>query len=99
MNRKHNVIPFPAVLSDSQYSPDEYSRLFLTVLLKNISQLYQLDDQLAAEKLMPYLPGLHSLTQTVIQQIRSNPTHARLANEILAESIINSFTAAGLVLN
>lgn len=97
MNDDHNVIPFPAGRCDNSYSTNEFSQMFLAVLLKNISQTYRFDHQLAAERLVPYLPGLHSLTKAVLQKIQSNPQHASLANELLAESIINSFRDAGLI--
>lgn len=97
MSDNRNVIPFPAERCDSPHSSDEYSRLFLAVLLKNISQTYHFNQQFAAEQLVPYLPGLHSLTKAVIQQIQSEPATAGLANKLLAESIINSFRDAGLI--
>ena len=94
MSDDHNVIPFPA---DSRHLTDEYSRLFLALLLNNISQVYHLNHQFAAEQLVAYLPGLHSLTKAVIHQIQTEPATAKLANTLLAESIINSFREAGLV--
>ena len=97
MDKEHNVIPFPGVHFGERYASNEYSRMFLAVLLKNISQTYRFDHQLAAEQLVPYLPGLHSLTKAVIQQIQSEPATAGLANKLLAESIINSFRGAGLI--
>lgn len=97
MDNEHNVIPFPVVRSGSGYSSSEFSQMFLAVLLKNISEAHHLDHQYAADRLVPYLPGLHSLAKAVIQQIRSSPVNSKLANEILAESIINSFRDAGLL--
>ena len=97
MDKTHNVIPFPGVHSGECYASNEYSRMFLAVLLKNISEAYRFDHQLAAEQLMPYLPGLHSLTKAVIQQIQTDSVAAGLANKLLAESIINSFRDAGLI--
>ena len=97
MTDNRNVIPFPAERCDIPHTSDEYSRLFLAVLLKNISQTYHFNHQFAAEQLVPYLPGLHSLTKAVIQQIQTEPATARLANRLLAESIIDSFRGAGLI--
>jgi len=97
MNDDHNVIPFPAERSARSAPSREYSQLFLAVLLKNISDTYHFDHQYAATRLVPYLPGLHSLTEAVIQRLQSQPQQSRLANELLAEAVVNSFRAAGLI--
>ena len=86
MNDDHNVIPFPAERSARSAPSREYSQLFLAVLLKNISDTYHFDHQYAATRLVPYLPGL-----------QSQPQQSRLANELLAEAVVNSFRAAGLI--
>jgi hypothetical protein len=97
MANRDNILQFPDIKASPRYSEDEYSRLFLTVLLKNIAQSYHLNHKLAAQLLAPYIPGLHSLTKATIKQIRRSPKQSELANQILAESIINSFKDTGLV--
>lgn len=97
MNKKDNILQFPDIKARDRQSDDEYSHLFLAVLLKNIAQNYHLNHKLAAQLLAPYIPGLHSLTKATIKQIRRHPCQSQLANEILAESIINSFKDTGLV--
>ena len=97
MSEKDNILQFPNIKANPKQSEDEYSRLFLTVLLKNIAQTYHLNHKLAAQLLAPYIPGLHSLTKATIRQIRNCPAQSHFANELLAESIINSFKDTGLV--
>lgn len=97
MANKDNILRFPDIKAAPHQSEDEYSRLFLTVLLKNIAQAYHLNHKLAAQLLAPYIPGLHSLTKATIKQIRKSPDQSDLANQLLAESIINSFKDTGLV--
>ena len=88
-----NIITFPT----PENSEEEYSQLFLTVLMRKITDYYHLDPNLTAQHLSTYLPGLLSLTKATLKHIRSSPHHASLANQLLAESIVNSFKAEGLV--
>lgn len=97
MPGKDNILQFPGSPVNRSPSEDEYSRLFLTVLLKNIAQNYHLNHKLAARLLSPYIPGLHSLTKATLKQIRHYPAQSEMANQLLAESIINSFKDTGLV--
>ncbi len=73
------------------------SELFLARLLHNIAEQYQLDPYYAAQSISPYIPGLHSLVETVLSYCDSpycNAEHLDLINQLLAETLVNSFQHA-----
>lgn len=73
------------------------SELFLARLLHNIAEQYQLDPYYASQTISPYIPGLHSLVETVLSYCDS--PHCTLEqidimNQLLAETLVNSFRHA-----
>jgi hypothetical protein len=75
------------------------SELFLARLLHNIAEQYQLDPYHASKSISPYIPGLHSLVETVLRYCNSRccPTEKiDTLNHILAETLVNSFRHAKL---
>jgi hypothetical protein len=79
-----------------QYGLQE-SELFLARLLHNIAEQYQLDPYYASQTISPYIPGLHSLVETVLNYCDSpycNAEHMEVMNQLLAETLVNSFQHA-----
>lgn len=73
------------------------SELFLARLLHNIAEQYQLDPYYASQTISPYIPGLHSLVETVLNYCDSpycNAEHMEVMNHLLAETLVNSFQHA-----
>lgn len=73
------------------------SELFLARLLHNIAEQYQLDPYYASQSISPYIPGLHSLVETVLSYCDSpycTPEQIDILNQILAETLVNSFRHA-----
>ncbi len=73
------------------------SELFLAQLLHNIAEQYQLDPYYAAQTISPYIPGLHSLVETVLSYCDSpyySPEQIDIINQLLAETLVNSFRHA-----
>ena len=73
------------------------SELFLARLLHSIAEQYQLDPYYAAQSISPYIPGLHSLVETVLSYCDSpyyNSEQLDLINQLLAETLVNSFQHA-----
>lgn len=73
------------------------SELFLANLLHNIAEQYQLDPYYAAQSISPFIPGLHSLVETVLNYCDSpycDKEHIEIINQLLAETLVNSFQHA-----
>jgi len=83
--------------TDFEYHGLQESELFLARLLHNIAEQYQLDPYYASQTISPYIPGLHSLVETVLNYCDSpscNPKHIDIINKLLAETLVNSFQHA-----
>lgn len=73
------------------------SELFLARLLHNIAEQYQLDPYYASQTISPYIPGLHSLVETVLSYCDSplcTSIQIDIMNQLLAETLVNSFRHA-----
>lgn len=73
------------------------SELFLARLLHNIAEQYQLDPYYASQTISPYIPGLHSLVETVLSYCDSphcTMEQIDIMNQLLAETLVNSFRHA-----
>ncbi len=73
------------------------SELFLARLLHNIAEQYQLDPYYASQTISPYIPGLHSLVETVLSYCDSPDCTLEqidIMNQLLAETLVNSFRHA-----
>ena len=73
------------------------SELFLAHLLHNIAEQYHLEPYYAAQSISPFIPGLHSLVETVLNycdapNIKSEQID--IINQLLAETLVNSFRHA-----
>jgi len=84
-----------------QYAENEYglkeSEIFLARLLHNIAEQYQLDPYYASQSISPYIPGLHSLVETVLDYCDSpscTSVQIDIMNQLLAETLVNSFRHA-----
>ncbi len=81
---------------ETQYGLKE-SELFLARLLHNIAEQYQLDPYYASQSISPYIPGLHSLVETVLSYCDSpycTLEQIDMMNKLLAETLVNSFRHA-----
>lgn len=102
----NNILIFPQSrcrLGKQQidYPSDEHglgeSELFLANLLHNIAEQYHLDPYYASQSISPFIPGLHSLVETVLHYCDSphcKAEHLEVINQLLAETLINSFQHA-----
>jgi hypothetical protein len=73
------------------------SELFLAHLLHNIAEQYQLEPHYAAQSISPFIPGLHSLVETVLSYCDAPDTNneqIKIINQLLAETLVNSFRHA-----
>ena len=73
------------------------SELFLAHLLHNIAEQYHLEPLSAAQSISPFIPGLHSLVETVLNYCDSpdiKREQIEIINQILAETLVNSFIHA-----
>jgi hypothetical protein len=73
------------------------SELFLAHLLHNIAEQYQLEPAYAAQSISPFIPGLHSLVETVLSYCDApdiNNETIDIVNQLLAETLVNSFRHA-----
>jgi len=100
-----NILIFPqsrcrrssGISSDQPPLDVHESELFLARLLHSIAEQYQLDPYYAAQSISPYIPGLHSLVETVLNYCDSpfcNAEELDLINQLLAETLVNSFNHA-----
>jgi hypothetical protein len=90
---KHESIPDS---KRAQYGLGD-SELFLARLLHNIAEQYHLDPHYAAQSISPFIPGLHSLVETVLSYCDSPYCSAEqidIMNQLLAETLVNSFRHA-----
>lgn len=86
----------PINKDSAQYGLRE-SELFLARLLHSIAEQYQLDPYYASQSISPFIPGLHSLVETVLNYCDSptcNVEHMDIINQLLAETLVNSFQHA-----
>lgn len=82
--------------SKGQFGLQE-SELFLAHLLHNIAEQYHLEPLSAAQSISPFIPGLHSLVETVLSYCDSpniQGEQLEIINQILAETLVNSFVHA-----
>lgn len=73
------------------------SELFLAHLLHNIAEQYHLEPHYAAQSISPFIPGLHSLVETVLSYCDApeiNNEQIVIINQLLAETLVNSFRHA-----
>ena len=80
----------------NQYELPE-SELFLAHLLHNIAEQYHLEASYAAQSISPFIPGLHSLVETVLSYCDAPDTNNEqidIINQLLAETLVNSFRHA-----
>jgi len=83
--------------TDCEYHGLQESELFLARLLHNIAEQYQLDPYYASQTISPYIPGLHSLVETVLNFCDSPsycPEQIDVINQLLAGTLVNSFQHA-----
>lgn len=80
-------------VDSAQYGLRE-SEVFLARLLHNIAEQFHLDPYYASQSISPYIPGLHSLVETVLNYSDSPYCSAEqldIINQLLAETLVNSF--------
>jgi hypothetical protein len=85
------------IITDCEYHGLQESELFLARLLHNIAEQYQLDPYYASQTISPYIPGLHSLVETVLNYCDSPSYSAEqidIINQLLARTLVNSFQHA-----
>lgn len=107
--KNDNIIIFPQSrcrlsqldIDNAQFGLQE-SEVFLAHLLHNIAEQYQLDPHDTAQSISPFIPGLHSLVETVLSYCDSpyrNAEHMDVINQLLAETLVNSFQHAQFLAN